>query len=214
MIMKNSLIAISIVCVALSGCARQPVAANDGPISQLCVVRHAQAFKNLDPRPPGLTPEQLDSLTPEGEAQACALRASVPEGVALVWSSPMHRTQQTAALLALLPPVVVEPDLRPLRSSLPWDERMAAWERGEDPRQEDGESLSDGAERVLALLDRLRDELASGTHAVVVTHGDIASILLGELRGTPLLERLREDMLDTGQLVCLPLTSDASGSAP
>jgi broad specificity phosphatase PhoE len=203
----------ALAAALLAGCTEGPDGATETPTSRLCVVRHAQAYKNLDPRPAGMSPEQLDSLTPDGEAQARALAGALPDGVARLWSSPARRTRQTAERLGLPVPVRVEPALRPLEGDLPWDQRMAAWSRGEDPRPEGGESLADGAARADALLRRLRAELEPGEHAAVVTHGDLASILLGELRGTPLLERPRRDTLGTGQMRCLPLGADASAQA-
>ena len=172
--------------------------------ASVCVVRHAQAVKNLDPRPEGLTPEQLDTLTPQGEAQARQLAEDLPPGALTLYTSPAQRTRQTAALLGRGTPTV-EPALRPLDGKVPWDTRVAAWTRGEDPRPPGGESLADGAARVDALLDRLRGTVKPGEGAVLVTHGDVASLLLGALRGTPLLQRPTTDTLGTGELQCEPL---------
>lgn len=172
--------------------------------SQLCVVRHAEAFKNLDPAPAGLSPEQLDALTPRGEEQARRAGAALPAGVERVLTSPAGRARETAAWLGPWTPEV-EPALRPLDGDLPWSERERAWAAGEDPRPPGGESLADGQARARALLDRLRAALPPGRHAVVVTHGDLGPVLLGELRGTPLLARPTRDALPGGGVVCLPL---------
>lgn len=199
-----AVVGLAVACAESSSApVASPVAETLEP-SRLCVVRHAQAFKNLDPRPEDLTPEQRDSLTPEGEAQARALAARIPAEVALVLTSPASRTQQTAARLASVTPRV-EPALRPLDGALSWDARVAAWTRGEDPRPEGGESLADGAARTGALLARLRAELTPGQVAIVVTHGDVAALLLGELRETPLLERPTREALGEAEMRCEPL---------
>ena len=190
--------ALALALATSMGCAKRQLVPTEARASQLCVVRHAQAYKNLDPRPDDLSSERLDSLTPSGEDRARALGDALPEGVAEVRSSPTQRTRQTAELLRGSAPLMVDPRLRPLEGDISWDERASAWSRGEDPRPEGGESLADGAERVESLLRQLRSELRPGEHAVAVTHGDIASILLGEIRGTPLLERPERDTLGTG----------------
>lgn len=153
-----------------------------------------------------MSPEQLDTLTPAGETKARALKAELPAGVTHVWTSPTKRTRQTAALLGLQEPVVAIA-LRPLDGDTPWGSRVAAWAQERDPRPEGGgESLADGAARVHALLAHVRETLRPGAHAVLVTHGDIASLPLGELRGTPVLRRPTQDTLGTGQAACLPLS--------
>lgn len=196
---------LTLIVAMLGACAGPQAPTPRSQVSQLCVVRHAQAYKNLASPPADLTPEQLDSLTPAGQAQGRALQASLPPDVAEVRSSPAQRTRQTAELLAGPIPVQVEPRLRPLDGAISWDTRMAAWSRGEDPRPADGESLADGAARAASLIAELRAQLPPGGHAVWVTHGDIAAVLLGELRGTPLLDRPRRDAIETGAMVCLPL---------
>jgi len=126
-----------------------------------------------------------------------------------VWASPTGRTRQTAELLGSSVPVVVDEGLRPIQGDLAWEERVAAWARGQDARPEGGESLSDASARATDTLTRLRDGLGPGAAVVVVTHGDIASILLGEVRGTPLLQRPVRDTLVTGGVTCLPLPPSA-----
>jgi broad specificity phosphatase PhoE len=175
-------------------------ACNNGP-SQICVVRHAEAWKNVEPRPDDRDP---DTLTPDGESQARALAPQLPKGVALTWASPTQRAQQTAALLGT-GAVDVAAELRPLDGVLDWESRLGHWSRGEDPRPPGGESLADGQRRAQRLLTGIRKQLEPGAHAVVVTHADLASVILGELRGTPLLERPTKDTLATGEHACLPL---------
>jgi len=151
--------------------------------SQLCVVRHAQAFSNLEPRPKGLSDTDLDALTPHGEAQAQTLAERLPEGPVAVWSSPRTRTRRTAA--ALGQPVTVDANLRPL---------------------DEDETAENARARARALLAGLRRETPAGTHAVVVTHSDLGPIVLGETVGTPPSERAQRHALATAEVACVPLT--------
>jgi hypothetical protein len=107
---------VACAIAVLSGCggAQAVTDSSAREPSQLCVVRHAEAFKNLDPRPADLTAAQLDP----------------------------------------------------------------------------------------------------GDHAIVVTHADIAALLVGELRGTPLRERPTTDALGLGEAVCLPLSASGEEVAP
>ena len=207
--LKTNLLILSLFTAfttAACGGSQAPRPTTDGAaatVAQLCVVRHAEAYKNLNPLPASLSPEELDSLTEHGESQAIALRADLPANVGAVWSSPTNRTQQTAGLLGLDLEVVVDGDLRSLHGSMPWDDRVAAWAAGDDPRPDDGENLADGAERARDLVQRLRDAVQPGASAVVVTHGDISTVIVGELRGTPLLDRPTVDAVATGEMVCI-----------
>ncbi len=202
---------LMIILVVTMACATSKTAApaQITDPATICVVRHAQAHKNLEPPPAQMTSAQLDALTSKGEAQARAMQEGLPAHAAVIWTSPLGRTRQTADILAQGASVVVHRDLRPLDGEMDYDARVAAASRGDDPRPADGESLHDGAERVRAVLTQLRQELDTGEDAVVVTHGDIASLLLGELRGIPLLDRPEEAILDTGQMMCLPLDRPA-----
>lgn len=175
--------------------------------SQLCVVRHSEAYKNLDPVPE-VSAERLDSLTPAGERQALALADLLPSPVGVVWTSPLGRTRQTAERLGAAPPVA-KPALRPLDGDVDWEERVAAWDRGVDPRPDGGESLADAQARVDALLAELPAALEPGEHAVLVTHGDIASLILGARRGTALLSRPTADLLDAEKVACAPVAGAA-----
>jgi broad specificity phosphatase PhoE len=209
---RTSCASLAVLASVLSACATPSAAGRVAdprqglrdPSSLLCVVRHAQAHKNLDP-PPAMTAAQLDSLTAVGVAQVEHLRLALPAGVAIVLASPTGRTVQTAELLGLPMSVEVAPELSSLRGGLPLAARQQAWASGEDPRPAGGETLADGAARATAVIDRLRRELAPGSHAVAVTHGDIAPVLIGELAGTPLLERPALHPLATGAMTCLPL---------
>tara|TARA_B100001750_G_scaffold226887_1_gene220044 strand:+ start:372 stop:1046 length:675 start_codon:yes stop_codon:yes gene_type:complete len=183
----------------------EAVTAPDPEPSQVCVVRHAEAFRNLAEPPADLDAEGLDALTERGEEQARALAGRLPENVTVVWASPTGRTRETAALLEAGPEVVDRPELRSLGGAMEWDERRAAVARGEDPRPESGESLADGGERARAVLAGLQQALDPGENGVLVTHGDMAALLIGELRGTPLLARPERHALATGAMACAVL---------
>jgi broad specificity phosphatase PhoE len=215
-----ALMAITFGATAVSGC--QERAFVDEPVvdesvvdeqgrdatarRQLCIVRHAEAWKNVEARRVDMSDLELDTLTPNGEEQARRLRAQLPMGPKRVVSSPTHRTQQTAALLEPGAAVEVSASLRPLDGAVSWDARTRAWSTGQDPRPDDGESLADGQTRVRTLLADVKSRPPTTTHVVLVTHGDIASLVLGELRGTPLLERPRVDVVNTGQMLCVPFS--------
>jgi broad specificity phosphatase PhoE len=201
-------IAFTALLLSLSSgaCAKPHVAEQpERAPSQLCVVRHAEAFKNLEPPPEGLASADLDSLTPTGETQARALRRRIPRGVTILRASPTNRTAETARLLGLDVPAEVDEDLEPLAGDLSWGERALAAERGEDLGPVGGESLVDGQARARRLLERVRARLAPGDHAVVVTHGDLAAILIGELHKTPLLERPARHAIGTGEIASVPI---------
>lgn len=168
---------------------------------EVCVVRHGQAYKNLSPTP-DVPVEKLDSLTELGLGQADAAAARVA-GAKLLWTSPAGRTRETAARLGL-GEAVVRAELRPIDGPA-WDARVGAWKAGNDPRPEGGESLADAQARVDALLAELRPQVPPGARAVLVTHGDIASLILGALRGVPLLERPTTIQLANAEVACAPL---------
>lgn len=178
--------------------------------SQLCIVRHAEAYRNIKPTPEGLSAEELDTLTANGEDQAGRVAGAVVHPVGLLWTSPTKRTRQTAQLSGLDRAPEIVDDLRMLEGDVSWDERVGQWEAERDPRPDAGESLADGHLRATSLLTRARSELAAGEHAVFVTHGDIASILIGELQGTPLLARPMTHVLGSGESLCLPLGERAN----
>ena len=168
-------------------CASTP-ATSTRAAPQLCIIRHAESYGNLDPRPADMTPEQLDALTPAGETRASEIRAELPEVVSFVWSSPRNRTQQTAAALGLT--VEVVDSLRPM---------------------DEGESVADAQARANALIKRACAALSPGQSGAVVSHSDITALVLGALRGTAQEDRLVQDKIGTGELVCVPLEEPRCG---
>ena len=171
-----------------------------GPVpaatARVFLVRHGQAFSNLDPEPK-LPPVKLDSLTDLGHAQARAVAAALKgQDVSGVLSSPAGRARGTAedirdALKANL--VVIEPSLRPLDlgrapdgKPLDWDQRIAEWSAGRDPTPPGGESLERVGARVLELVMMQRRR---GQALVFVSHGEVIGSFLGLLQGTPAPKR-------------------------
>lgn len=159
------------------------------------LVRHGQAYTNLVP-PPDLPAQQLDRLTELGRAQArTAGEALRGAGVAVVVASPKGRTKETAEeIRSALGDVSVRVDER-LRSlelgndgagrPLSWDDRAREWASGRDPSPPGGESLEQGALRMLLALSDLKREFA-GRGVVVVSHSEMISNFVGMLEGRTL----------------------------
>jgi broad specificity phosphatase PhoE len=150
------------------------------------LVRHGQAFSNLDPVP-DLPPGELDHLTALGTRQAeAAGRALAGRGVTRVLTSPASRARETAEgisqVLGLSPPAV-EPRLRSLElgrgtdgRKLTWKDRAAEWEAGRDPSPPEGESMERVGDRV-DLLVRALARSRRGTGVVLVAHGEVRGTL-------------------------------------
>jgi len=198
--MTGRLASLALFIVAV-GCSSEPEVKVQ---RQLCVVRHAEAFKNLPSPPVGMSEQDLDALTVEGREEATELGKYLPKPVGLLWSSPARRAAQTAGAFSTPVSVQIDTDLRPLDGPTSWAQRKEAWKKGVDPTPPNGESLAMGRERALKLLAKADKELASGHNAVVVTHGDMTAILLGEAHGTPLLERPEKDIIPLGGMSCVP----------
>ncbi len=180
---------------ALSGC-QAPGAEEPAPRgATLFVIRHAQALKNVA-HPPDTPPEQLDALTPTGEAQARALGAALRgRGVTRLLTSPARRARETAALVgaALGLEAEVAPGLAQLArggAAGPSGPSMMAAADG-------GEPLAEGVARALAAIE---PALQAGEGVVVVTHGDIAAGLIGHAAGTPLAESWPKHEPPTGSV--------------
>jgi broad specificity phosphatase PhoE len=158
------------------------------------LVRHGQAFSNLDPEP-DLPADQLDRLTELGREQSRGIGLALRNrGVALLLSSPAARAQETAAEIRVAldaPPVRVEPRLRPLelgrdRNGTPfdWDQRIAEWEAGRDPVPAGGESMGQMGDRVLELVRSLLPA-QPGRSVVLVAHSEVIGAFVGLVEGTP-----------------------------
>ena len=199
--------------------APEPAPAVEAPAEvagprQLCVARHAESHQNL-----GLSEDEVprgkwDALTEAGEARARAMAAELPSPIGLALASPTGRTVHTAQLLGL--PVATRPDfeLLGLRGEVTWQGRVEAAAAGADLAPRGTESLADGAARAGRVVARLRERTPPGTHAVVVSHGDFAPLLLGEALGTPILERPAKHAFETGALRCVPLDPPTPAEPP
>jgi probable phosphoglycerate mutase len=163
-------------------------------VLQVYLVRHGQAFSNLDPEP-DLPPDQLDRLTPLGREQAGETgRVLALRKPALILTSPAGRARQTADEIKLAAGSVevrTEPRVRPLElgrsaSGGPgdWDERSVEWKAGRDPVPPGGESLAQLGARVLQAV-REEQKRHAGRGIVVVAHSDVIGAFLAVVRGEP-----------------------------
>jgi broad specificity phosphatase PhoE len=170
--------------------AAEPSASTDA--LQVYLVRHGQAFSNLDPAPK-MSEAELDRLTPLGHEQAAETgRALASREPALILTSPAGRARETADEVGQAVGEVAvrsEPRLRPLQlgrsasgAAGTWDERIAEWKAGRDPVPPEGESLAQLGLRVLAAL-RDEQKRRSGRAVVVVAHSDVIGALLALARG-------------------------------
>ena len=160
---------------------------------RVVLVRHGQAYSNLDPAP-ALPPEKLDRLTDLGREQSRragdALRSPAPIHVL---TSPAGRARETAQQIAeaLGADARVEERLRPLDLGrapdgrpLDWDRRIAEWKAGRDPAPPGGESLEQLGKRIAGLVASLRAE-RTGRTVVLVAHSEVIAAYMGLLSGTP-----------------------------
>src|SRR5262245_16487825 len=157
--------------------AAEPLAPAPAGAMRVFLVRHGQAYSNLDPEP-DLPPEKLDSLTDLGRKQSrAAARFLAGRGVAAILTSPAGRARETAQELREglgLGGTTVEPRIRPLElgrtpdgAPLDWDQRIADWEAGRDPSPPGGESLEQLGQRVLELVRSLQPAQAGKSVALV-----------------------------------------------
>jgi broad specificity phosphatase PhoE len=146
----------------------------------LILVRHGESVANAR----GLLLGRTDAeLTETGRAQALAARALLDGPVAEVRTSPLRRARDTAALLALGPPISVEEQWievdygefegQPL-GGIP-AEVWQHWQRDRDFRPEGGETLAEVDRRVSAACEELFAVDGTGARSstgdvVVVSH--------------------------------------------
>jgi probable phosphoglycerate mutase len=163
---------------------------------KLLLVRHGESVANTQQvfanRPDGHFP-----LTDRGRAQAEHLaRELAPESIGHVYSSPLTRAVETAAVVAASRALTVRiaPGLReydvgnfedePYGGEHAWRmaryaENEAAWRRGEhDHRLAGGESLTGLVARVGALIAGLRTAHAAGETILLVGHGGLYRVVL------------------------------------
>lgn len=193
-----------------------PVAANE---VWVYVVRHAEAWKNV-PHPASLKPAELDNLTQKGNSDAKFLGASLFSAKpTAIFTSPAVRCRQTAmgitAGAGLNAIAFIEPALAQLIEGTTTDGkpftmemRAEAAAKGIDATPVDGEAYFDGLKRVQEFGGRLLEKYA-GQRVVVVTHGDIAALLIGEAAHTPLLERMARH--EPGLATAVPIIISSKG---
>lgn len=162
---------------------------------RLILVRHAPAVgtgKVLTGRLPG------HPLSPEGkELAADTAEALAGSGITSVYTSPLQRCRQTAAIIAATTGTTPVVDARLAEvdygswsgRSLASLRRLAAWRRllavPSRFRFPEGESLTEARARTVEFLE----ELAAGparSKAVVVTHADVIRLAVGHYLGQPL----------------------------
>lgn len=202
-----------------SGLAPGAAAHEPQPV-KLLLVRHGFALSNVQPRPAGLSDEQLDHLTDEGRAQARAAgRALATLKPVLVVTSPAVRALETAREIAAVLGAIevqLDPRLRPMemgtdQAGLPlaWEVRQAAFREGRDPRPLAGESLADVAARVKALGEEMAARFG-GRSVVLVAHSEVigpfAATAGGKTAAAELLPRIPNGSVSTVEL--------ALGAAP
>lgn len=152
------------VAAPVRGGAAEP-SARPG-VLQVYLVRHGQAFSNLDPAPK-LPPPELDRLTALGHEQASETgRVLALRQPALILTSPARRARQTADEIKQAAggvTVRAEPRVR---------------------SQEPGESPARVGERVLQTL-REEQKRHGGRPIVVVAHSEVIGAFLALVQGEP-----------------------------
>jgi broad specificity phosphatase PhoE len=158
------------------------------------LARHGQTAYNAEGRFQGHLPVPLDDT---GRAQARAL-AEAAESVELrsLWSSPLERARETAAIVAERIGIAPEVDARFAETDTgDWTDRSFAEVQAEDPegfrrfqrsdpafRYPGGESFAEQSERIQAALADLRARPA-GLPALVVCHRGVIRLALAAVSG-------------------------------
>lgn len=164
------------------------------PRKRLLLVRHGQTTFNVEGRLPGQLPGV--ALTDEGRRQA--QRAAVAlSGLPLsaVISSPLERARDTAEIIARGWGLPVRLDSRLMDTDVGrWSgQKIADLERS-DPEWKafvqhasqapNGvESLAAVMERVVMVVERLRDDPVAGDYIVLVAHADIVKLIVAHYMG-------------------------------
>ncbi len=180
--------------------SREPGATRVGPegaaghIVRLLLWRHGQTAWNAERRFQGHSDVPLDVTGHEQARRTARYIAALRP--AEIYSSDLVRASETAEYLARLTglPVQLDKDLRE-RGGGCWEGLTDAEIRAQYPTEyatwvpPDGESVTVVAERSAASFQRLADSLASGSLAVLVSHGAAINLGMSRLLGLP--ERVR-----------------------
>ncbi len=146
-------------------------------MAELVLVRHGQTEWSRDGRHTGRSDVPL---TPDGEADARALRPRLDRPFGLVLTSPLSRAARTAELAGLDAQVdadLVEWDYGPEegRTTEQARETRPGWSVWDDTGL--GETLAELAARSARVLDRVRPVLEGGQDACLVGHGHALRVL-------------------------------------
>ncbi len=156
------------------------------------VVRHGQTDWNREGRIQGGTDNPLNST---GREQAAALGRTLADvRVDAVYTSPLQRARQTAAVFEGRAPIVAVDELRErffgkfegandkdAAIVADWNKRRFSW----TDDMEGGESLESQTRRAEAALKQIRDRHKDGGTLVIVGHGGINPLLVSLLIGVP-----------------------------
>lgn len=196
------------------------------PHCTIYLMRHGQAA------PPGLMSGQSDyALTQEGEAQIRAwAEFFAPIPIDAIWSSPLTRARQSAAIIAkaLNRPVpegnfFVEPAFREISlgewEKLPKVEVMRKYPEEWAGRGRDfmnfappgGESFADLSRRAVPALKRLYGEFSKLRHVLIMAHQAVNRSILADL-GEPYANSWLDIPQNPAALNELELTKKRSGA--
>lgn len=164
-------------------------------MARLLLIRHAptpETGTRLTGRAPGV------SLGAKGEAIAARAAERVAAvKLAAVYTSPIERTAETAAIVAgphglhpIVEPGVIEIDfgrwtgrtLKSLRQTNLWRQVQQVPSRITFP---DGESFVDAQHRAVAAIERIAADLGSATGAIV-SHSDVIKLIVSHYLGQSL----------------------------
>jgi probable phosphoglycerate mutase len=162
------------------------------------------------------------SLGPDGEAAAALARDALADlKVKAIYTSPIERTMQTAAIIAaphrltpIVEPGVLEMDfgtwegrtLNALRKLALWKVVQRSPSRMRFP---DGESFSEAQTRAVDAVERIAAATGSET-AIVVSHSDVIKLVVSYYLGQP-LDMFQRMMISTASITDIRL---AKGQAP
>lgn len=152
-------------------------------MAEVVLVRHGQTEWSRDGRHTGRTDVPL---TPQGEADAAALRPRLERPFGLVLTSPLVRAARTAELAGLDAEVeadLVEWDYGPEegRTTAQAREMRPGWSVWDDTGL--GESLAELAARCDRVLDRVRPVVEAGRDVCLVGHGHALRVLAARWLG-------------------------------
>ena len=172
------------------------------------LVRHGESVSNLEGRVQGQADVELSDLgRRQAELVAEWFRGVVPTaGITEIWSSPLRRARETAAVIAAAIdlPVALEESLCELHAGIfqghlwadleaMFPDAVARWRSGDpDYAIPGGESRARLAERGRAALETLASRDAAAM--IVVAHGGVLTAALGSMLGRehPLLAAAAE----------------------